>query len=121
AQAVLNHILPKRKFPLQVELYGSAVSSWWTITDGCARYVLNFMENNPKLLNFMKFTWGADEFLFATIIMNSPFKEAVVNNNLRHIEWIEGMPNPKIFRESDLPTLKSSPNFFARKFDIYKD
>src|SRR5690606_7845282 len=30
-QWFINKILPKRKFPLSCTLYGSAVSSWWTL------------------------------------------------------------------------------------------
>lgn len=120
-QALLNYLSPKRKFPLDLKLYGSAVSSWWTVSSDCAHYVVDFVQSHPKLLKFMKFTWAADEFLYTTIIMNSPFRESVVNNNLRHIEWLEGKPNPKILRASDFSTLKNSPDFFARKFDIDQD
>lgn len=120
-QGFLNRYMPKRKFPLAVKLYGSSVSSWWTITQPCAQYIVDFLDTNKKLLNFMKFTWAADEFLYATIIMNSPFRDKTINNNLRHIEWIEGKPNPKIFSKKDFETLKSSKSFFARKFDFNED
>jgi len=120
-QSLVNRLAPKRQFPLNLKLYGSAVSSWWTMNTDCARYITEFLDNNPKLLKFMKLTWAADEFLYATIIMNSPFKDTVINNNLRHIEWLEGKPNPKILLESDFSALTCSSNFFARKFDINQD
>lgn len=117
-QAALNKIIPKRRFPLDCQLYGSSVSTWWTMTSECARYVESFLMNNPKLLRFMKFTWAADEFLYATIIMNSKFSESAVNNNLRYIEWEPGKPNPRIFTTEDFDSLKVSSQLFARKFDI---
>ena len=69
----------------------------------------------------MKYTWGSDEFLIATIVMNSPFKDQVINNNLRCITWSDGIANPKVLTVSDLNLLKSSSKFYARKFDITID
>lgn len=120
-QRILNRIAPKRKFPIPGQLYGSATSSWWTISRDCARYVVNYLDLHPKLMRFMKFTWAADEFLYPTIIMNSPFRERVQNNNLRHIEWEEGKSNPRIFELYDFDTLMNSDHFIARKFDTTVD
>jgi len=120
-QRVLNKLAPKRRFPLTCSLYGSSVSTWWTLSRDCAQYVVSFVSINKKLMNFMRYTWGADEFLFPTIILNSPFKELTVNNNLRHIEWEEGKSNPKVLKKGDLENLMKSDKFFARKFDISID
>ncbi|WP_421943917.1 beta-1,6-N-acetylglucosaminyltransferase [Pedobacter sp.] len=116
-QNFINKFLPKRNFPLSIELYGSSDSSWWTITSDCATYIVNFMEQNKELYKFMKYTWGADEFLIATIIMNSPFRSIVVNNNLRLIKWQDGLANPMILTIEDLPMIKNSDKLFSRKFD----
>lgn len=120
-QSIFNKYLPKRSFPLSIPLYGSSDSSWWTITPDCAAYIVQFMKNNPKLERFMQYTWGSDEFLIATIIMNSPFKENVVNNNLRFITWSDGVANPRILTQNDLTEIKTSAKFFARKFDTTVD
>jgi len=120
-QGFLNRIAPKRQFPIDLQLYGSAVSSWWTITSDCAQYIVNYLDENPRLLRFMRLTWAADEFLYASIIMNSPFKNQVVNNNLRYIEWEDGKPNPKILNTTDINVLKNSDHLFARKFDTAVD
>jgi hypothetical protein len=87
----------------------------------CALYVATFIKNNKQLKRYMKFTWGADEFLIPSIVMNSPFSDKTVNNNLRYIDWSEGGANPKILQIKDLLSLKSSKTFFARKFDILID
>lgn len=120
-QGILNRYMPKRRFPVDWVLYGSAVSSWWTITTDCAQYIVDYLDNNPKLMNFMKFTWAADEFLYASIIMNSPFRDKTINNNLRYIEWEEGKSNPRIFNLNDFKSLKRSEHLFARKFDTLID
>lgn len=120
-QKILNRVSPRRRFPLAFSMYGSSVSTWWTLSGDCAQYVISFMSKNKKLTSFMEYTWGADEFLFPTIIMNSPYKELTINNNLRYIEWEEGKSNPKIFREEDLGKLMKSDKYFARKFDTAID
>lgn len=121
AQKILNIIMPKRNFPLPYKLYGSSNSSWWVLNRDCAQYVANFLKNNPKLLRFMRFTWGSDEFLYSTIIMNSDFRGKILNNNLRYIEWEDGKANPKILNYTNLESLKNSEHIFARKFDISID
>lgn len=120
-QGVINKYLPRRKFPLPVELYGSSDSSWWTITNECAKYIINFMDQNKKLNDFMKYTWGADEFLIATIIMNSIFASKTVNNNLRLITWVDGVSNPKVLAIKDFDIIKTSDRLFSRKFDTTID
>lgn len=120
-QKIINKILPKRKFPLPYNLYGGPRGTWWTISMECAEYLVTFMDNHPDLQNFCYFTWGSDEFLIPTIIMNSPFKSQVINNNLRFIDWSLGGSNPKILTEEDIEALKKTDRFIARKFDIKKD
>lgn len=120
-QRLLNQVLPKRKFPLSLNPYGAAVSSWWTITSECAAYIVDFLEHHPELVKFMKYTWGADEFLYSTIIMNSEFSDKVINDNLRFIEWERDSAHPRILKGSDYDALLRSKKLFARKFDMKID
>ncbi|WP_411275593.1 beta-1,6-N-acetylglucosaminyltransferase [Daejeonella sp.] len=120
-QKVTNKLMPHRKFPLDLTLYGSTNSSWWILSADAARYLVDFIKDNSKLKSFMKFTWGADEFLITTIIMNSPFKDKVINDNLRHIDWSSGDAHPKVFAKIDLNDLVNTNKFFARKFDVNVD
>jgi hypothetical protein len=120
-QLLVNRIMPKRKFPLPYTLYGGNCSMYWTIDKACAAYVVAFLDQHPELLRFARFTWAPDEFLIPTIIMNSPFREKVINNSLRYIDWSQGGPNPKLLTMQDLNKLACSDSFFARKFDIQKD
>lgn len=120
-QKITNKLMPHRKFPLDLTLYGSTNSSWWILSADAAQYLVDFIKDKPKLKRFMKFTWGADEFIITTIIMNSPFKDKVVNDNLRHIDWSLGGAHPKIFAKNDLNDLVNTNKYFARKFDTDVD
>jgi hypothetical protein len=120
-QSIINRLAPKRKFPGHMELYGSEKSAWWTVSGECAKFVIQEVTGNRRLRSFLRYCWGTDEFVVATIIMNSPFRHYTYNNNLRYIDWSEGNPNPKILTKEDLPNLKNSNMLFARKFDIDVD
>jgi hypothetical protein len=120
-QFLVNRILPKRKFPLPYTLYGGNCSMYWTISKACAAYVVAFMDQHPDLQRFARFTWAPDEFLIPTILLNSPLREKVINNNLRYIDWSQGGPNPKLLTVKDFAKLKTAASFFARKFDIRHD
>jgi hypothetical protein len=120
-QKVLNTFLPKRKFPLEIDLYGGCKSTWWTISGECAKYVIEALLTNRKLNNFLKFSWGTDEFAIPSIIMNSPFKKNTINENMRYIDWSEGNAHPKLLGSDDFEKIKSSGMLFGRKFDIEFD
>lgn len=120
-QRLFNQLMPKRKFPLPLTLYGAAISSWWTVTSDCAEYIVDYLDSHPDLTKFMKYTWGADEFLYSTIIMNSKFKNTVVNDNFRFIEWESDSAHPKILKSWDYDRLVRAPHLFARKFDVNVD
>lgn len=116
-----NAVLPKRKFPSYKTLYRGSKSKWWSITGECAAHLVNIFEKNKKLRNFLKYTWCSDEFVVATIIMNSDFRVSTVNNNLRYIDWSEQKASPKILRTADFDAINQSKMAFARKFDISVD
>ena len=53
---------------------------------------------------------------FQTLILNSSFKDTVINETLREIQW-NGQSNPKVYTINDYEMLKQSTALFARKFD----
>ncbi len=117
--SVINYITPKRKFPINLELVGK--ETFWTLSLACAVYVVNYLDTHQKLRRFLKYTWGSDEFIFQTIIMDSPFKNKVVNNNYRLINWPGTGARPNIFGTEDFEKIMASDALFARKFDINTD
>jgi hypothetical protein len=80
---------------------------------------MNYTERNPSLLKRLRFTFCADEIYFQTILMNSPLKNKVINNNLRFIDWTKRNGSfPANLDESDFQMLVESDKIFARKFDF---
>ena len=120
-QFLMNRLLPERKFPLPYSFYGGPRAMCMTLSTDCARYVERFIHSHKRLQRFIRFTWGADEFLFPTIIMNSKFRNTVVNDNFYYIDWTRGGNNPKILTAEDFDSLRQSGKLFARKFDIKQD
>lgn len=120
-QRALNTLLPERRLPLDGLLYGGPTCSWFTLARGAARYVVDFMAANPRLHRFARLTWGSDEFLLPTVLLNSPLAASVRNDSLRYIDWRAGGATPKLLTSADLPALLSSGRFWARKFDTCHD
>ena len=120
-QFFLNALLPARKFPLPYKLYGGPRAMCMTLSTECAAYVADFMETNKKLRRFIRFTWGPDEFVIPTLIMNSRFSDTVINDNFYYIDWSKGGANPKTLTVEDYERLINSGKMLARKFDIRQD
>jgi hypothetical protein len=120
-QFFLNALLPARKFPLPYKLYGGPRAMCMTLTAECAAYIACFMESNKKLKRFIRFTWGPDEFVIPTLVMNSRFNQTVINDNFYYIDWSKGGPNPKTLTVDDYQQMMQSGKMLARKFDIRKD
>jgi hypothetical protein len=117
-EKLLNFILPKRKFPLDYKIVGCA--NWFTITTKAAQYILDFLNKHPKVVSYFKYCWGADEFIFSTILYNSSFKDKIADN-LIYVDWSSGKAHPKILTVDDYEAMRSSLKLFARKFDMETD
>ena len=120
-QNIANRLLPRRRFPLPYTLYGGPNAAWWILRRDCAAYLLDFLDRHPEVSNFSRFTWGCDEFLIPTILLNSPLREGIVNNNYRYIDWSAGGAHPKLLTMADADRLAHSDCLFARKFDDEQD
>lgn len=117
-ERIINFVMPTRKIPYNLHPYGK--SMFWMLSPETAMYVVNKVEGDKKLVNFFCFCWASDEFVFQTILMNSEYKDKIVNNNYRYIDWSAGGPNPRMLDESDFENIKTSNMLFARKLDIVK-
>ncbi|MEO5683815.1 MAG: beta-1,6-N-acetylglucosaminyltransferase [Chitinophagaceae bacterium] len=118
-QWMMNKFLPARKSPLAMEYYGS--SMFWALTSNCLEYIIDLIEKNTRFRRFMQLTWGSDEFIFQTLVLNSDFKLQAVNNNLLFLDRDKGAPHPNILTSSHLARIISSEKLFARKFDTARD
>ena len=113
-QAIANAILPLRKLPVGLKPYGR--SQWLTITPVCAQYVIDYLKNNPHVKRYFKTIWAVDEVFFQTILVNSPYKNTLVDYNLRYIELDAGK-RPINYTMADAEKLTATEALFARKFD----
>ena len=100
-----------------IKLYGG--NGWWSLSRASIEYVMNYTVRDPSLLKRLHFTFCADEIYFHTILMNSPLRDKIVNNNLRFIDWTRRNGNfPANLDESDFQSLADSDKIFARKFEF---
>lgn len=114
-ERLVNFFLPKRK-PLQnISLVGG--SQWMTLYRDHVQYIIEQAIFSRKLIQFFKYSWAPDEFFFQTILFNSPYRNELINNNLRYIAWEEGKASPKTTTPQDIQTVIQSDKLFARKFD----
>jgi hypothetical protein len=118
-QEIVNFVMPHRRIPENMEPYGR--SQWITITPVCIKYVIEILRLKPEVLNFFKWTWAVDEIFFQTILLNSPYKDCIVNENKRYIKFEKGQLNPKLLKIDDAEALLNSDKFFARKFSMQVD
>ncbi|WP_158799820.1 beta-1,6-N-acetylglucosaminyltransferase [Pedobacter sp. L105] len=118
-QSLINRILPKRKLPMGLKPFG--FSQWMAITPVCASYVINYLKKNTAVRRFFKMTWGVDELVFQTVLLNSDLKHTIVNDHLRYIKFEKGGSRPKTLTMEDAQILVDSNQFFARKFSADTD
>ncbi|HTH81302.1 MAG TPA: beta-1,6-N-acetylglucosaminyltransferase [Mucilaginibacter sp.] len=115
-EKIINFFMPARKIPYDLHPYGK--SMFWMLSPDAAMYVAQRVQNDLKLADFFSLCWGSDEFVFQTILLNSPYKDNVVNNNYRYIDWSKGGPNPKVLDVDDFSSIKKSNMLFARKLRL---
>jgi hypothetical protein len=115
-QWLVNSFVKKRKLPEDITIYG--YSTFWTLSQDCAMYIVDYLENHISFRQFFTYTFGSDELVYQTIIMNSAYKNAVVNNNYRYTDWSQGGYRPKFLKTEDFENIIASDCIFGRKFNI---
>ena len=118
-EKLVNRLLPARKFPFDHKIVGRA--NWFTLTPAAIAYAMDFIDRHPELVRYYKYCWGADEFIFSTILYNSPFRDRITDNVV-YVDWTgqtEG--HPRILQAGDLPALQATDKLFGRKFDMDVD
>lgn len=114
----------KRKKPNGINdfYYGS---QWWMLNKDAVEYILEYLVQNPKYLQFHKFTLLPDEVFFQSILINGLSSNflRIINNNYRFIYWNEDSNHPKFLDSNDKNMIFQSDSLFARKFaedsDLY--
>jgi len=114
-QYLINVSRIKKKTPHGLKPYGR--SQWLTITPACADYVIKYLQLYPEIKRYFRMSFAPDEFIFQTILGNSPLQHTLVNDNLRHINFPVGNLHPTTLRISDAKVLTTCGKLYARKFD----
>lgn len=91
-------------------------ANWFSITHGLAVFIVN---NEEYIKKWFRWSNCGDESFVQVIAMMSPYKENIVNDHLRYIDWERG--TPYVFKKEDYDVLKSSQYLWARKFDDQVD
>jgi hypothetical protein len=108
----------KRRFPRDLQPHGGG--AYWSLSKECVEYVSRFVAGRPDVVSFFRRVDIPDEIFFHTILMSSPLRDSIVDDNLRYIDWSRGR-RPAVLETSDFDALSASPKLFARKFDIHHD
>jgi hypothetical protein len=108
----------KRRFPSGLRAYGGG--AYWALSRACVEYISAFVGERPDVVSFFRHVDIPDEIFFHTILMSSPLRESIVDDNLRYIDWTRG-PRPAVLETRDIDALRASPKLFARKFDVDQD
>jgi len=131
--AIMKSYFLRRKTQQLPKLYNG--SGWFSLTGDCIEYILDFVDKNKDFYRFFHNAMCSDETFFQTIILNSEYKDKVVNNNLRYIDWCaaglgspktsgwfkRGSTSPRTLLLEDYERLSNSKCLFARKFDLDTD
>lgn len=104
----------KRRFPQGFVAYGG--SAYWCLSREAVDHIRHFLGAHPAFYRFFTHVDVPDEIIFHTILLNSPLRGSLVNDDLRYIDWTR-QPLPAILGVDDFEALASSPKLFARKFD----
>jgi hypothetical protein len=105
-----------RRLPGGLAPYGG--SSWWALSRDCVRELLARVRREPGIVRFFRSVSSPDEMFFQTLVMSSRFRERVLPENFRYIQWPEqGARNPKILDEHDFERIAASKAHFCRKID----
>jgi hypothetical protein len=108
----------RRKLPGGMSPFGGG--AYWCLSRRVVDYVQGFVATSPDYVRFFRHVLIPDELFFQTLIVNSPLRDTVVDDNLRYIDWTRE-PAPAVLTVGDLDAMLGSRKLFARKFDVTVD
>ena len=85
----------RRQFPFGFRPHGG--SMWWCLTKECVAYIDRFVRENPSYKRYFRNVFVPDKSFFQSIISNSPYKDRIISDDLRYIDW----DSPKSLLPSD--------------------
>lgn len=106
------------KLPKEYSLYKG--SQWFSLPFEVAQYIIKFLDENEWFYKYFEKSLVSDQWFFHTLIMNSPYKIDVIDNNLLFLKWgetVSSQNSPQELTNEDIKLIEESDHYFARKFD----
>lgn len=81
-----------------------------------ARYVVDYLSKHRAFERSLRTCLIPEEFCFQTILVNSPLRSSLVNDNLRYMDWQfrDGI-SPCVLNETDYEAIRTSGKLIMRK------
>jgi hypothetical protein len=105
-----------RRHPFRDGLRLYAGEQWVNLSARAVHKILDSPLNDP-VLTFLRRSVSADEAWLTTVALNGEPELTVVNDRRRYVRWPGGTAHPAVLGPDDLPALRDSDAFFARKVD----
>ncbi|HET9376425.1 MAG TPA: beta-1,6-N-acetylglucosaminyltransferase [Chthoniobacterales bacterium] len=106
----------RRRFPFGFRPHCG--SMWWCLTNECITYIDRFVRENRSYLRYFRTVFIPDESFFQSIVSNSPYRNNIISDDLRYVDWDHPNPGyPRTLETSDFEKLRASSKLIARKFD----
>jgi hypothetical protein len=109
----------RRRVPHGWQPYGGSMGL--TLGRPHREYVLELLDRDPRVRRYFRLTNLPDEGFFQTVLMNSPLRDSVVDDNLLFTRWQPLANHPDTLGMADLDEVLASDKLFARKFDLGRD
>jgi hypothetical protein len=84
-------------------------------------YMVDLLERDRGLRRHLRGANIAEEWFFQTVLMNSPLRDSVVDDNLLFTRWQPLANHPDSLGIADLDEILASGKLFARKFHATHD
>jgi hypothetical protein len=107
----------ERRHPFHDGLGLYAGEQW---VDLSARAVHKVLDSpfDDSVQRYLRRSPNADEGWLGTVLINGEPELTVANHRRRYVRWPGGTPHPAVLGPGDLPALRESDAFFARKVDL---
>lgn len=109
----------RRRVPHGWQLYGGSIGL--CLGRPHREYVFDLLRRDRGLRRRFRYANIAEEMFFQTVLMNSPLRDSVVDDNLHFTRWQPLANHPDVLGVADLDEVLASGKFFARKFDANRD
>lgn len=103
-----------KRYGMDLEIFQGA--NWLDIPREPLEYTVRYWDTHENVRNVFKTGFCPDEFWVQTILVNSDYRQKIVNRELRYVLWEKQHGSfPAILDLSNLEEIQKSDAFFMRK------